>query len=121
MAEQVRLGIVGLGAQGSMYAHLITDGMVPNMEIGAICETNPVMAEAIRSTYPGVGFYRDLSTTLDSGDVDAVVICVPPYLHPRVAIAALERDIHALVEKPAGIYTKQVRELNDYAASKPEL
>ena len=121
MAEQVRLGIVGLGAQGSMYAQLITDGMVPNMEIGAICETNPVMAEAIRSTYPGVGFYRDLSTMLDSGDVDAVVICVPPYLHPRVAIAALERDIHALVEKPAGIYTKQVRELNDYAASKPEL
>jgi predicted dehydrogenase len=121
MAEQVRLGIVGLGAQGSMYAQLITDGMVPNMEIGAICETNPVMAEPIRSTYPGVGFYRNLSTMLDSGDVDAVVICVPPYLHPKVAIAALERDIHALVEKPAGIYTKQVRELNDYAANKPEL
>jgi predicted dehydrogenase len=121
MAEQVKLGIVGLGAQGSMYAQLITDGMVPNMEIGAICETNPVMAEAIRSTYPGVGFYRDLSTMLDSGDVDAVVICVPPYLHPKVAIAALERDIHALVEKPAGIFSKQVRELNDYAATKPEL
>jgi predicted dehydrogenase len=121
MAKQVRLGIVGLGAQGSMYAQLIADGMVPNMELGAICETNPVMAEAIRSTYPGVGFYGDLSTMLDSGDVDAVVICVPPYLHPKVAIAALERDIHALVEKPAGIYTKQVRELNDHAANKPEL
>jgi predicted dehydrogenase len=121
MAKQVRLGIVGLGAQGSMYAQLIADGMVPNMELGAICETNPVMAEAIRSTYPRVSFYGDLSTMLDSGDVDAVVICVPPYLHPKVAIAALERDIHALVEKPAGIYTKQVRELNDYAANKPEL
>ena len=71
MAEQVRLGIVGLGAQGSMYAQLITDGTVPNMEIGAICETNPVMAEAIRSTYPGVGFYRDLSTKeiVDGGEV----------------------------------------------------
>jgi predicted dehydrogenase len=87
MAEQVKLGIVGLGAQGSMYGQLITDGMVPNMEIGAICETNPGMAKAIRSTYPGVGFYRDLSTMLDSGDVDAVVICVPPYQHPKVAIA----------------------------------
>jgi hypothetical protein len=49
MAKQVRLGIVGLGAQGSTYAQLITGGMVPNMEIGAICEANPVMAEVIRS------------------------------------------------------------------------
>ena len=121
MAKQVRLGIVGLGAQGSMYARLITDGTVPNMKIGAICEPNPAMAEVIRSTYPGVGFYVDSSTMLDSGDVDAVVICVPPYLHPEVAIAALERDVHVLVEKPAGIYTKQVRELNDYAATKPGL
>jgi predicted dehydrogenase len=53
MAKQVRLGIVGLGAQGSTYAQLITGGRVPNMEIGAICETNPVIAAAIRSTYPG--------------------------------------------------------------------
>jgi UDP-N-acetyl-2-amino-2-deoxyglucuronate dehydrogenase len=49
------------------------------------------------------------------------VICVPPYLHPEMAIAALQRDIHALVEKPAGVYTKQVRELNVYAATKPGL
>ena len=121
MAKRVRLGLVGLGAQGSMYARLITDGMVPNMKIGAICEPSPVLAEVIRSTYPGVGFYVDLKTMLESGDVDAVVICVPPYLHPEMAIAALEHGIHVLVEKPAGIYTKQVRELNDYAANKPEL
>ena len=121
MAEQVRLGIVGFGAQGSMYARMITDGMVPNMEIGAICTSNPATGEVVRSTYPGVGFYVDYSTMLGSGDVDAVVICVPPYLHPEMAIAALERNIHALVEKPAGVYTKQVRELNAYAATKPGL
>src|SRR5215213_5065395 len=121
MAKQVRLGIVGLGAQGSMYAQLITDGIVPNMEIGAVCEPNPAMAETIRSTYPGVELYVDFSAMLDSGDVDAVVICVPTFLHPEMAIAAMERGIHALVEKPAGVYTKQVRELNDYAATMPEL
>ena len=121
MAKQVRLGIVGFGAQGSMYAQLITDGIVPNMEIGAVCEPNPAMAETIRSRYPGVELYVDFSAMLDSGDVDAVVICVPPFLHPEMAIAALERGIHALVEKPAGVYTKQVRELNDYAATMPEL
>jgi predicted dehydrogenase len=77
MAKQVRLGIIGLPAQGSMYARLITDGIVPNMDIGAICEPNPAMAEVTGSTYPGVGFHVDSLTMLDSGDVDAVVICVP--------------------------------------------
>ena len=33
---------------------------------------------------------------LDSGLVDAVVIAVPHYLHPEMAIAALERDLHVI-------------------------
>ena len=56
-----------------------------------------------------------------SGDVDAVVTCVPHYLHPQMGIDALDRGIHALVEKPAGVYTRQVKRLNDFAATKPEL
>ena len=38
-----------------------------------------------------------------------------------MGIEALKRDIHALLEKPAGVYTKQVKEINEFAASKPEL
>lgn len=120
-ANTVRLGIVGLGAQGSMYARFITDGMVPNMVIGAICDPDPAKAEIVASTYPEVPFYTDYLTLLDSGDVDAVVTCVPHYLHPKMGIAALQHGIHALVEKPAGVYTAQVEELNAFAATKPEL
>ena len=121
MANKVRLGIIGLGAQGSMYARFIADGMVPNMVIGAICDPDPAKADVVATTYPDVRFYTDYLTMMDSGDVDAVVTCVPHYLHPEMGIAALERGIHALVEKPAGVYTKQVKEMNAYAATKPEL
>ena len=38
-----------------------------------------------------------------------------------MGIEALKRDIHALLEKPAGVYSKQVKEINEFAASKPEL
>ena len=41
MTNKVRLGIVGLGAQGSMYGRLIADGRVPNLEIGALCDSDP--------------------------------------------------------------------------------
>ena len=62
--------------------------------------------------------YLDL---LDSGEVDAVVIAVPHYLHPEMAIAALERDLHVMVEKPAGVYVNQIKEMNAAAAKKPQL
>jgi predicted dehydrogenase len=121
MANKVRLGIIGLGAQGSMYAGFIQDGMVSNIEIGAICDVDLAKAQVVESKYPGLPFYEDYVAMLDSGDVDAVVTCVPHYLHPEMGIEALQRNIHALVEKPAGVYTKQVKELNAFAETKPEL
>ncbi len=121
MSNKVRLGIIGLGQQGGAYAKFITDGMVPNMVIGAITDIDPAKRELATETYPDVKVYDDYLTMLDSGDVDAVVTCVPHYLHPEMGMETLKRNIHALVEKPAGVYTKQVAELNAFAASKPEL
>jgi predicted dehydrogenase len=121
MTEKVRLGIIGLGAQGSMYAKFIADGMVPNMVVAAIADHNPEKAAVAAENYPDAAFFEDYLELLDSGTVDAIVTCVPHFLHPQMGIDALQRDIHALVEKPAGVYTKQVAELNAFAASKPEL
>ncbi|MET3721681.1 MULTISPECIES: Gfo/Idh/MocA family oxidoreductase [unclassified Arthrobacter] len=121
MSKKVRLGIIGLGQQGGAYAKFITDGQVPNMEIGAICDIDPAKKEVASATYPDVPFYDEYIAMLESGDVDAVVTCVPHFLHPEMGIETLKRNIHALVEKPAGVYTKQVKELNEFAASKPEL
>ncbi|GAA2092926.1 Gfo/Idh/MocA family oxidoreductase [Microlunatus panaciterrae] len=121
MAEKVRLGIIGLGTQGSMYARFITDGLVPNMEIGALCDIDPAKKDVAAENYPDAPFYDDYIAMLESGDVDAVVTCVPHYLHPEMGIETLRHNLHALVEKPAGVYTKQVKELNAFAETKPDL
>ncbi|WML38560.1 Gfo/Idh/MocA family oxidoreductase [Neobacillus sp. OS1-2] len=117
----VRLGIIGLGAEGGMYANFIAEGKVQNMVIGAICDNDPAKKQVAEEKYPGVPFYDNYIDMLESGDVDAVVTTVPHYLHPEMGIEALKRNLHALVEKPAGVYTKQVKELNDFAATKPKL
>lgn len=120
MSNKIRLGIIGFGTQGAMYAKFIRDGLVPNMEIGAIADTDEdKRAEAARDY--GVPVHEDYQSLLSSGDVDAIVTTVPHYLHPEMGIAALKAGIHALVEKPAGVYTRQVKELNAYAATRPEL
>ena len=121
MTNQVRLGIIGLGQQGGMYASLINDERVPHMTIGAICDIDPAKRELARTTYPGVPVYEDLDTLLASGDVDAVVTTTPHYLHPEMGIAALKAGLHVLVDKRAGVYTKQAQELVDFAATRPEL
>jgi predicted dehydrogenase len=121
VTKKVRLGIIGFGQQGGAYARFISEGLVPNMQIGAICDTDPAKKELAASQYPDAPFYDDYLTMLESGDIDAVVTCVPHYLHPEMGIESLKRNVHALVEKPAGVYTRQVKELNEYAASRPEL
>jgi predicted dehydrogenase len=121
MTDIVRAGIVGLGGQGLAYADLIADGLIPDMTLGAAFDVDLAKEQVVKSKYPGLRYYSDYGHLLQSGDIDAVIICVPHYLHAELGIAALKHDMHVLIEKPAGVYTKQVNELNAVAASKPEL
>src|SRR5690606_30841277 len=56
-----------------------------------------------------------------SDHIDAVFIATPHYDHPTLAILAMEHDKHVLIEKPAGVYTKQVRLMNEVAAQKDKV
>lgn len=116
---QVRLGIIGLGAQGRLYAKLVADGRVPGMRIGALGARND--SHRAFADELGVPYYTDHISLLESGDVDAIVITVPHYDHPRIGIDALERGIHTLVEKPIGVYTKQAAELIAAAQARPDV
>ena len=118
--KNVRLGIIGFGAQGGMYAGLLADGKIAGMTLGAIADTDPAKKDATAEKHAGTPFYDDYVAMLDSGDVDAVVTTVPHYLHPEMTITAIGKGIHTLTEKPAGVYTKQVEEMNAFAAEHPE-
>ncbi len=119
--DTVRLGIIGFGQQGGYYSRILTAKMVPGMTLGAICDADPARREAAREQFPDVTVFDDVDALLASDAVDAVVTTVPHYLHPEYAIKALSAGKHTLVDKPAGVFTKQVRIMNEFAATKPEL
>lgn len=119
MSGEVRLGIIGLGAQGGMYAKLLEENRAEGMVLGAISSRSP--EKKARADELGVPFYTDYKKMITSGDVDAVVTTVPHFLHPEMGIYALENGVHALVEKPVGLYTKQARELISIAENTPGL
>ena len=117
--NRVRLGIVGAAAQGTFYAELITQGRVPHMMVGAMSGRSPATGALIAERFPEVAFFTDATELMDSGAVDAVVTTVPHYLHPQMAIDGMRRGLHVLVEKPLGVYTKQVQQMLDVAAATP--
>ena len=120
--KQVRFGIVGIGQMGGSHSEWLAGGKVENAVLTAVCDVNPQKKEWAAEKLPqDVKFYDNYIDMLDSGEIDAVLIATPHYDHPVIAIEALNRDLHTLVEKPAGVYTKKVREMNELAESKPHL
>jgi len=115
MMNTVRMGIVGLGNIGTDHANNITANKVPNMVLGAICDVSAERRAYAQSRWPDIPVFEHAEDLFKSGLVDAVVIAVPHYDHPKLAIEAFEHDLHVVVEKPAGVYTKQVIEMNEAA------
>ena len=117
--EKVRYGIVGLGNQGTNYATKIFDGgKAQDAVVTAMCDINPAKIQAMKekTINTEVAYFTDYREMLDSGLCDAVLVEVPHYQHPEIVMACLERGINVICDKPAGVYTKQVREMNEVAA-----
>ena len=115
--NKVRLGIIGIGGMGTNHANSILKGMVPDMELTAVADIRQVRLDWARKNLPGtVRIFDEGRQLIDSGVCDAVLIATPHYLHPDFVIYALEHGLHAITEKPAGVYTKQVRLMNEVAA-----
>ena len=120
--KQVRFGIVGIGQMGGSHASWLAEGKVAGAKLTAVCDINPAKKEWANEKLPkDVKFFDNYIDMLDSKEIDAVLIATPHYDHPVIAIEALNRDLHTLVEKPAGVYTKKIREMNELAESKPHL
>ncbi|WP_434080569.1 Gfo/Idh/MocA family protein [Sanguibacter sp. Z1732] len=118
---KVRLGIIGLGVQGTAYARMIAEGMAGDLVVGAVADIDEAVRTHAQEVCPGAPFYTDYREMIAGGDVDAVVTTVPHYLHPQMGIDAIKAGVHVLVDKPAGVYTAQVRELNEVAAAHPDV
>ena len=115
--KKIRFGIVGLGNQGSYYtAKLFKEGKIENGEITALCDINQAKLDrAVEIMENKATAFTDYKEMLDSGLCDAVIVTTPHYIHPEIVIECLNRGINVISDKPAGVYTKQVRLMNEVA------
>ncbi len=114
--EQIKIGIIGIGNMGSTYCKFLSDGMVPEIKLVAVADRRESRRKWLTENFPdGISVFTEGTELIDSSLCDAVIITVPHYQHPQLSIYAMEHNLHVLCDKPAGVYTKQVRAMNDIA------
>ena len=115
--EKVKLGIIGIGNMGTGHALNLIKGEVPEIELTAVADLKEARRKWAEKELPdSVHVYETGEELIESGVCDAVLVAVPHYDHPRFCIMAMQHELHVICEKPAGVYTKQVREMNEEAA-----
>ena len=119
--SKVRLGIVGYGNMGSGHTRNLMAGKVKNMELTAVCDIAEERRNAAKEEFPQLAVFETAQDLYKSGLCDAVLIATPHYDHPSLAMEAFEHGLHVIIEKPAGVYTKQVKEMNEAAAKSDKL
>ncbi len=119
--DKIKLGMIGFGNIGNQHTRDLLNGCCPKVDFVAVCDLKEERRKAAEEKIPGIKTFEKAEDMLDSGLINACLICVPHYDHPKYAIACMERGIHVLVEKPAGVYTKQVLEMNAVADKHPEV
>ncbi len=122
MIKKVKLGIIGLGNMGAGHLKHFLQGKSPEFVITALADRNKQKldiavtrieeASCDIADAKTVAQFAEGSELIKSGTCDAVLIAVPHYQHPELAILGFENNLHVMCEKPAGVYTNQAKEMN---------
>lgn len=110
-----RIAVVGCGYWGSNHARTLA-------EIGALCavaDRHEDRAGALADQH-GVKTVS-IDDLLNDGEIDGLVLALPPQYHADMAIAALEAGKHVLVEKPIALSIADARRVVDAASKRPDL
>lgn len=109
----VRVGIIGTGQMGQHHVRNYSE--MKNVELVGIADTSKRRVNRLAKKYNTKG-YTDFNELLEQ-NLNAVSIAVPTTLHKKMVLAAIDKGIDVLVEKPiadsienADIMIKQAKE-----------
>lgn len=117
--EIIKVGVIGMGNMGSQYARRIALGEVPKLKLAAVtrirAERYETLKEILDKDLPVFSSAEDLFRACDAGAIslDAVIVATPHPQHEVQVVAAMDRGIHVLCDKPAGITSRQARRMEE--------
>ncbi len=98
--KNVRIGIIGMGNMGRFHADYLINKKAARGELAAVSDAFAANLER----YQQFKTFESSEELIRSGEVDAVIIATPHYLHTSIGIDALRHGLHVLVEKPISVH-----------------
>ncbi len=95
----IRFGVIGQGHIGKRHAEMIRRNSFT--ELVAVCDILP--KEEIGLSDINEKYYRSADDMLAHERMDVVCVCVPNGLHAEMALKALEKECHVVIEKPMAL------------------
>jgi predicted dehydrogenase len=106
------VALIGLGAMGRNHLRVLSD--IDSAELVAVCDQDAGAVEAVSRKFSVPG-YLSWDEMLERERLDAVVVALPTRFHIAAGLAALEHDLHVLIEKPIATNLDEGRRLVEAA------
>jgi predicted dehydrogenase len=116
-AGALRVGVVGLNARVQRQV-LPSLAASPRAVLAAVASRDLAKAEELAGPYPGCRAFGDYEKMLATGELDAVFVMTPPEQHAPMSLAAIERGLHVMCEKPLSVTLEESREMVRAAAGR---
>ena len=117
--KQVRLGIVGLGNIGKFHTGYLLEKKIPRCELVAVSDAFAPSLEPFKNR-PDLKTFEKSEDMIRSGEIDAILIATPHYLHTTIGIDALNNGLHVMVEKPISAHKADAERLIAVARAHPK-
>jgi UDP-N-acetylglucosamine 3-dehydrogenase len=113
--RELRVGLIGLGSMGRNHLRILSS--MPGARLVAVADPDRDALEGATAGSDAQGFAEPMAL-LGEADLDAVVIASPTTTHVALALAAIERGVATLVEKPLAATPEEAATLVDAARSR---
>ena len=113
--KKLRIGIVGCGFIAKARHIPSYKRMKKSVDLCAVCDLNEKIAKETSKDFRIPGAYSNVSEMLSKEGLDMVDICVPPQVHAPVAVEAIEKGCHVIMEKPMALKTSDCDQMIDAA------
>jgi predicted dehydrogenase len=112
---KLRVGVIGLGEVAQVIHLPVLQSLPERYEITAVCDISPTLLRVVGDAFGVERRYLDATEMIEAGGLDAVLVLNSDEYHAEAVVAAAQRDLHVLVEKPMCL---SPREADDIIAAR---
>jgi len=111
----LRAAVAGTGRMGANHVRTLAE--MDGVRLAAVCDADRQAAERVAARHFVPAVYDSLETMLEREELDALVIALPTAAHYAAALAAIDRGVPVLLEKPMASSVEQCTRLLERAAA----